>query len=96
VEPVRVRLYGLVSITRRRYLMQLAFWPVLVPLLLAAWWYRWPAARAILADSESESAAPLIAFGDAFPWVVLGAALLQGIEAFFVLRAFARKRASAG
>jgi hypothetical protein len=92
-EPVRVRLYGLVSLTRRHYLMQLAVVVVLAAGLLALWWFRWPDVRKALRAAQSPVMDKAIVFFDAAPWVVGAVAVLQAVEAFFVLRAFRRKEA---
>jgi hypothetical protein len=90
-ELVRVRLYGLVSLTKGRYLLQLAVAVVLAAGLLALWWFRWPEVRRALLAAQSPVMDKAVAFGDAAPWVIGAPAVLQAVEAFFVLRAFRRK-----
>jgi hypothetical protein len=91
--PVRVRLYGLVSMTRRRYLMQMTVALVLAGGLLALWWAQWPMLKKDLQRNPSPVLDRAIAFWDAAPWVIGAVIGLQAVEAFFVLRAFRRKEA---
>jgi hypothetical protein len=93
VEPVRVKLYGLVSMTRRRYLAQVVVFFTLCAALLAVWWFRWPAARTRMKQAPSPVIDRLIAFWNVAPWVILGLALVQTLEAWYVLRLFRRKEA---
>jgi hypothetical protein len=91
VEPVRVKLYGLVWTTRRRYLIQLVVAGLLMAGLLAAWLFHWLNLRDKVRAVESPSLGWVVALLDLTPWIVLVVAVLQGVEAFFVLRAFARQ-----
>lgn len=90
-EPPRVRLYGLVSLTRRRYLIQLSVAFVLAGGLLLLWYFRWPTVRKALQEGQSPVVERIIGFWDAAPWFIGALAALQVIEAFFVLRAFRKK-----
>lgn len=91
--PVRVRLYGLVTMTRRRYLWQVAAAFLLAGGLMAAWWLRWAKVREALLMAPTPVIERVVAFWDAAPWVIGGLAVLQAAEAFVVLRAFRRKEA---
>jgi hypothetical protein len=95
--PIRIKLYGLVSMTKRGYLTQLAFVVVLLVLLLILWLSAPPAVD--LKDAPPEvvhswvyqvgvRVRPLM---DYLPWVILACALLCAVEAVFVLRRFARE-----
>jgi hypothetical protein len=93
--PVRVKLYGFYSTTKRRYLTQVVIAAVLVALLLAGWLYYRVSLRERLRGINAPAADQIVAVWDLAPWVVLVVAVLQVIEAYFVLRAFARKQAEA-
>jgi hypothetical protein len=95
MEPVRVKVYGLVSFTRRRYLGQLTAAGLGMLALLLLWWWRWPALRGAFEQASGRLGAWARALGDNLPWVLLGAALVQVVEALVVLRTFARKEARA-
>jgi len=94
-QPVRVKLYGLISITRRRYVAQIVVTGVMAFILLSLWVLRWPNVRDYLAASNTAATARLIVFGKAVPWILLGGAVLQTVEAIIVLRLFNRKEAEA-
>jgi hypothetical protein len=87
--PIRIKLYGLISVTKRGYVMQL----VLGGLLLAALIGMWLQFRARLDPSLSPSVAQFRALFDYIPWVVLAIVVLYAIEATLVLRRFAREEA---
>ena len=95
MEPVRVKVYGLFSRTRRRYLVEALTGAVLGLILFLAWWLGWPTLRQRL--TTLRSSVP-VAMGRRDtrprPWILLGAALWKGMEVLFVLRSFARKEAS--
>jgi len=93
VEPVRVKVYGLIPLTRRRYLGQVAVTTALGAVLLVVWWLRWPAFRHQLRQIPLPVAEWVVAVGDNLPWVLLAGAAVQGVEAYFALRRFARKQA---
>jgi hypothetical protein len=88
--PIRIKLYGLVSVTKRSYLVQLAVVIVLLAVLLGVW-MRLPSG-AELRDLPPEYVRLLTALSY-LPWVVLACALLVAAEAFVVLRRFAREEA---
>jgi hypothetical protein len=93
VEQVRVKVYGLFSLTKRRYLGQAATGVVFAVLVLAAWWFGWPPLRDRLTRAEVPASAFrdfLVAVLNNVPWIVLAVLVYKAIEVFFVLRAFAR------
>jgi hypothetical protein len=90
--PVRIKVYGLISLTRRGYLVCLGLGAVLFVVLLALW------ALLIAPRSPAEPAEPgepalWALLRDGMPWVIVAAALLEGVEAYFVLRRFRRAEA---
>jgi hypothetical protein len=87
--PIRIKLYGLVSVTRRGYLVQLVLAGILLVALVVMWLYF----RAKLDPSISEGVRRMREWFDYLPWVVLVIALLYVIEATLVLRRFAREEA---
>jgi hypothetical protein len=89
--PVRVKLYGLIPITRRRYVTQLVVALTLAAALLLAWWLYWPTVRGSLEASRSEVLDGVVRFWDIAPFVILGIVVLQVIEAWVVLRRFRLK-----
>jgi hypothetical protein len=93
MEPVRIKLYGLVWMTRRRYLAQVITAALLAVALLSFWWLRWPSVRAMMERSPTPVTERVVAFVTIMPWLILAGALVQGIEAWYVLRLFARKEA---
>jgi hypothetical protein len=94
VEPVRIKLYGLFSMTRRRYIAQLIVFGLLLVVVLSAWFIRWLAIRDSIQNLNNPSLDWVVTLLDLTPWFVLIVAVLQVIEAWFVLRAFARKQAA--
>ena len=91
--PVRVKLYGLIPITRRRYVMQFAIALVLSSALLLGWWLYWPNVRGSLEASRSDVLDGVVRFWNVAPYLILGIVALQLIEAWVVLRRFRRKEA---
>ena len=87
--PIRIKLYGLVTVTKRGYLIQLAVVVVLLAVLLGIW------LRVRAADLRDlpPSAERLFQLLNALPWVVLACAVLVAVEAYVVLRRFARAEA---
>lgn len=88
VEPVRVRLYGFLRMTRRRYLRQVFLALMLSAVLLGVWAWNWPGMRREILPDAPPTAERFLALMDALGWIILAAVLLQLIEAFFVLRRF--------
>lgn len=95
MEPVRIKVYGLLPMTRRRYLSQILVAGLLALTILVLWWSLWPRLREMLQLAEGPGVTRIIAFWDAAPWFLLGLGVLQGIEAYFVLKRFARREAQA-
>ncbi len=93
MEPARVKVYGLFSLTKRRYLGQAAAGVVFAVLILAGWWFAWPPVRARLTHADVPASAFrdfLVAVLNNVPWIILAVLVFKAIEVFFVLRAFAR------
>ena len=86
--PVRVKLYGLIPMTRRRYLVQLVVALVMSAGLLVGWWLYWPTVRGTLEASRSDVLDRVIWFWDRAPWVIGGIVVVQTIEAWVVLKRF--------
>ncbi len=96
MEPVRVKIYGLTSMTRRGYLTQLGVAVMLVIGLLAFWWF-WPAVRPDPKTVPDAARQRVLVFLDNVPWVVGIIGVLLLLEAWIVLRRFAaRKRNGPG
>ena len=93
MEPVRVKVYGLTSMTRRGYLAQLVVAVLIVVGFLCFWWLRWPAMRWDPATAHHPVSRWVAVFFDNVPWVVGVIGVLLLIEAWIVLRRFARKEA---
>jgi hypothetical protein len=94
VEPVRVKVYGLFSLTKRRYLTQAVTGGVFVLLIFAGWWFGWPPLRDRLTHAEAPASAfrdLLLAVLNNMPWILLALLVYKAIEVFFVLRAFNRR-----
>ncbi len=97
MEPVRIKLYGLVWMTKRSYVTQL----VAAGLLLAGLLFIWvalpplpsPAPPSPRGDGEELPASAKWGWLllSNIPWVVLLLAALFALEAFIVLRRFARE-----
>lgn len=95
MDPVRIKLYGLVSMTRRRYVAQLAAFLGLAVVGLVGWWLFWPQARTRMAAEPDAAVLRAMSAGmEWFPWVVLGLVAVQLVEAYFVLRRFRAKEAT--
>jgi hypothetical protein len=90
MEPVRIKLYGLFSMTRRGYLIQLAAAGVLLA-VLASFQFVLPPMPAPPEGKEYQPGIGLVvALVNHSLWIALLLACLFGIEAFVVLRRFAR------
>ena len=95
-EPVRVKVYGLFPLTRRRYLSQAFFGIVALVTMLVGWFLSWPRLRGHLSQATLPPAMRVtVAVLDQVPWILLATAALKGLETFVVLRCFARKEAAA-
>ena len=96
MEPVRVKVYGLVPLTRRRYLIQAAFGLVCLAGLLVLWWLYWPELNDRLSKVTRTALAEVVYLTLAnTPWILLGVLALKLVEMAFVLRRFACKEAEA-
>lgn len=90
MEPVRVRLYGIFWVTKRRYILQLILAAVLLAVLVTVS-VRWQEVRPRVIQAEMPWLNVTVPFLDASPWIILAVTGLQVLEAFYVFRAFARK-----
>ena len=93
MEPIRIRLYGMFPLTRKRYVAQLVAALVLAGAVLGAWWFFRESVRQQFGNTEDANALRFVAFWNVFPLVILAVVGLQLLEAFFVLRLFRRKEA---
>jgi hypothetical protein len=98
VEPVRVKLYGLFSLTRRRYLIQtLALELPAAAVTFIGWYFalrpwcdyyhKHPPAQA------AQFLSVYLSIFDNLPWILLAALAYKALEVWIVLRIFARKEA---
>lgn len=92
-EPARIKLYGVLTMTRRRYLAQLATALALAAVVLGLWWWRWAEFRDSLTVADDPALGRFVAIMNVLPWIVLAAVSLQLLEAFFVFRRFRREEA---
>jgi hypothetical protein len=104
MEPVRVKVYGLFSRTRRRYLRESIFGLIVCAALWIAWIPFWPLFKERI-DTIQKAGIELgkgdlpvamkvmVAVLEAAPWILLATALFKCLEMFLVLRCFARKEA---
>jgi hypothetical protein len=92
--PVQLKLYGLVRVTRRGYLLQLAFAAVLLAGMLVLWFRLPPEDAGADLAASSPALRALLYLLYHLPWVVLVLGLLFALEAFIVLRRFARAEAA--
>lgn len=92
--PIRIKLYGLLWLTRRGYLMQLAVSAALLVVLFVLWLSWLPATPAPSPGVERPPGLrlALLLLGN-LHWVLLAAAVLCSLEAWYVLRRFARAEA---
>lgn len=93
LEPVVVKLYGMVRLTRKRYVLQLVVALVCVVGLLIGWFVFRSRVDHYLRNRPVEVVRHLIMIHTAFPWVVGGLGLLQILEAAIVFRLFRKKEA---
>ena len=87
--PIRIKLYGLISVTRRGYITQLVLAGIMLAALIGMWLYL----REKINPAVSPEVARIREVFDYIPWVALGIAVLYAIEATIVLRRFAREEA---
>jgi len=93
--PVRVRLYGLFSRTKRQYVSQQIVAVLMLIPLIGIWLY-W---RTQVVPDLGERTFPrhiavMLSLFDAIPWLVVPLALAITLETFLVMRIFARKEAA--
>jgi membrane protein implicated in regulation of membrane protease activity len=92
--PVRIKVYGLISLTRRGYLMFLGAGLVLLVILLLLW--ALVLTEPLRPDQPEEATFAQVLWTflrENLPWILLLAALLEVLEAFIVLRRFRRAEA---
>jgi hypothetical protein len=95
-EAVRIKVYGLFELTRRRYLIQAGCGALCIVGLLLAWWLGWPALRARLRRVDLPPVMVVVSqVLEHAPWVLIGAAVYKAVELVVVLRLFARKARAA-
>jgi hypothetical protein len=85
-------MYGLFTVTRRSYLVQMTVSLALLGVLLVLWLRR-PALPPTVGKDVPPGLSRLIWLLGAIPWLVLGLAVLIVLEAVWVLRRFAREEA---
>jgi hypothetical protein len=96
MDPIRVKVYGLFPLTRRRYLFQAACGAICFFALLVAWWLYGPELSERLNRMKQTTWITLVHHVlAAAPWVLLGVAVIKVVEMYFVLRRFAAKEAKA-
>lgn len=89
MEPVRVKVYGLFSVTKEKYILQLVLTVLFAGLLV---YIAQSAPRMDQRQAPPEYAA-LVWYLDRAPYVAAAILGLVTVEAYFVFRAFARKEA---
>jgi hypothetical protein len=90
--PVRVKVYGLISLTKRTYLV----WVAIGGLGLVALLVLWALTAGTPTPAEKAGNFPLTPFyiwRNYAPWLLAAAALLEGIEVYVVLKRFRRAEA---
>jgi hypothetical protein len=95
-EPVRVKLYGLFSRTRRRYVVGSILELGYAAALLIVWVLAWPHYWAILkgrGDQLPTSMMVTVAVLKNLPLIMVAAVAIKAFEMWIVLRLFARKEA---
>jgi hypothetical protein len=97
VEPIRVKVYGLFSQTRRRYILQSIFGLGYGVALLILWWKLWPGLRETLTRRPDVQLPThmivTVAVLNEVPWILLIVAVIKAFEMWIVLRRFAQKEA---
>ncbi len=95
MDPVRVKVYGLFSLTRKTYLAQAATGGVFLVATLIAWWVIWPDLSLRYQKLHPQGILRLIVDTlNRVPMILLVVSGLKIIEIYFVLRTFARKEAA--
>jgi hypothetical protein len=91
--PVRIKLYGLVTVTKRGYLAQLAAAALMLAALVVIRAYVPPVGELARQEYVPAAASAALWFLTNLHWIALALAALFAVEAFFVLRRFAREEA---
>ena len=89
MEPVRIRVYGLFPLTKRRYLGQAVAGVVATVLVFVGWWFAWPPMRDRLTRPELPPSAfrdGIVAVMNDVPWILLAALVYKAVEVVVVLR----------
>jgi hypothetical protein len=94
MEPVRIRLYGLMSMTRRGYIMQLGAAVLLMIILIVIRLSLPPLPHGRPDQPLPPTLAWTVFLLDNLHWFVVGLAVLFTIEAYLVLKAFDRAEAA--
>jgi hypothetical protein len=98
VEPVRVKMYGLFSLTKRRYLGQAVSGAIGAAIVFGGWFFAWPPMYRTLTQHElppSFFREMIVVVLSNVPWILLAALVYKAIEVYVVLQIFGRKEASA-
>jgi hypothetical protein len=98
VEPVRVKMYGLFSLTKRRYLGQAVSGAIGAAIVFGGWFFAWPPMLKGLTRPELPPSAfreMIVVVLNNVPWILLAALVYKAIEVYIVLRIFGRKEAAA-
>ena len=96
MDPVRVKVYGLFSLTRRTYLIQAAMGGFFLLVVLIGWFVFWPELAERLAKIQRTPWTFSVgAILGATPWILLGVLVFKLTEMFFVLRCFREKEIEA-
>jgi hypothetical protein len=90
--PVRIKLYGLISLTKRGYLVWCAIGAAGLVALLIVWLVTITPATP-LEKSGQYPLNPWYLWRSYAPWLIAAGFLLGGLEVFFVLRRFRRAEA---
>jgi hypothetical protein len=96
VDSVRVKVYGLFSLTRRRYVGQAIAGFIALVLVMVAWWFGWPVLEKRLGNADLPRSMQItVAILRRTPWLLGAVAVWKIVEMWFVLRVFVRKEKSA-
>jgi hypothetical protein len=96
VEPVRIKLYGLFTRTRRAYILQSMVELLYAAGLLLIWWLKWPSFREHMTHQEMDHPTyilVILAVLNEVPWILLLAVTIKIVEMWIILRRFAEKQA---
>jgi hypothetical protein len=90
--PIKIKLYGLVSMTRQGYIFQAVLVVALMGVLMGIWFVQ-PTAPEFKKAYKDKPIPFLVIAIRYIPALVLVSGVAQSIEAYFVLRRFAREEA---